>query len=118
VAYADLYAYNGDPDFVSVPLSTLLSKSYAATLCGKVDPTKASHPTAPGNIPAIPVCQLAVGQVAVCHLGIEGDTIYGTTADRWGTWRRGSTATTAASARGSRFPDTGSYSVTACSSSS
>jgi gamma-glutamyltranspeptidase/glutathione hydrolase len=84
VAYADLYAYNGDPDFVSVPLSTLLSKSYAATLCGKVDPTKASTPTAPGNIPGNPGVSTGSGSGGSVSLGIEGDTIYGTTADRWG----------------------------------
>ena len=44
LAYADLYAYNGDPDVVSVPLERLLSKSYAASLCAKIDPAHASKP--------------------------------------------------------------------------
>jgi gamma-glutamyltranspeptidase/glutathione hydrolase len=46
LAYADLYRYNGDPDFVKVPLDRLLSDAYAASLCGKVDPERAA-PTGP-----------------------------------------------------------------------
>lgn len=46
LAYRDLYAFNADPNFVQVPLDRLLSKSYAASLCDKVDPDKAS-PTGP-----------------------------------------------------------------------
>lgn len=49
LAYADLYQYNADPDFVSVPLGRLLSESYAASLCGKVDPLRASTPGPSGN---------------------------------------------------------------------
>ena len=44
LAYADLYRYNADPDFVSVPVAKLLSRAYAASLCGKVNPTRASAP--------------------------------------------------------------------------
>jgi gamma-glutamyltranspeptidase/glutathione hydrolase len=49
LAYADLYRYNADPHFSSVPLARLLSKSYAASLCGKVDPEHASTPGPKGN---------------------------------------------------------------------
>ena len=35
LAYADLYRYNADPNFVAVPMEKLLSTSYAASLCGK-----------------------------------------------------------------------------------
>jgi gamma-glutamyltranspeptidase / glutathione hydrolase len=42
LAYADLYRYNADPNFVPVPVARLLSKSYAASLCGKVNPDRAS----------------------------------------------------------------------------
>jgi gamma-glutamyltranspeptidase/glutathione hydrolase len=49
LAYADLYRYNADPDFVAVPLAKLLSESYATTLCGKVDPQHASTPGPEGD---------------------------------------------------------------------
>src|ERR1700688_2174127 len=49
LAYADLYRYNADPDFVAVPLGTLLSESYAASLCGKGDPRRASTPGPDGD---------------------------------------------------------------------
>jgi gamma-glutamyltranspeptidase/glutathione hydrolase len=64
LAYADLQAKNGDPKFAAVPLDQLLSKEYAATLCGKIDPNKATPPAVPG--------------------GTDGGTIYLSTADRWG----------------------------------
>jgi gamma-glutamyltranspeptidase/glutathione hydrolase len=64
LAYADLLAKNADPKFAKVPVQDLLSKSYAATLCGRVDPNRASKPGVAG--------------------GTDGGTIYLTTADRWG----------------------------------
>jgi gamma-glutamyltranspeptidase / glutathione hydrolase len=66
LAYADLYQYNADPNFAAVPLDKLLSESYAASLCGKVDPRHASTPKAPGNFP------------------MPGDTIVLSTADAEG----------------------------------
>ncbi len=64
LAYSDLQAQNGDPKFANVPVSRLLSKDYAATLCGRINPAKASVPSTTG--------------------GQDGGTIYLTTADRWG----------------------------------
>ena len=64
LAYSDLYAYNGDPRFVAIPLERLTSKSYAEGLCGHIDPRKASTPEPKGD----PV----------------GGTVYLATADRWG----------------------------------
>ena len=64
LAYSDLHARNADPKFAPVPLDRLLSKSYAATLCSKIDPNKAAAPSVSG--------------------GLDGGTIYLTTADRWG----------------------------------
>ena len=64
LAYSDLQAYNGDPLFVDVPLVKLLDKSYAAGLCDRIDMNRASEPSVQG--------------------GLDGGTIYLTTADRWG----------------------------------
>jgi len=49
LAYEDLYRYNADPNFASIPLAKLLSKSYAASLCHRVDPEHASKPGPKGN---------------------------------------------------------------------
>jgi gamma-glutamyltranspeptidase/glutathione hydrolase len=75
LAYADTYAFNADPDVVSVPVETLTSKPYAASLCGKVNPSEASG-TAPPSV------ETAVGGATGAARG--GDTIYLATADRWG----------------------------------
>jgi gamma-glutamyltranspeptidase/glutathione hydrolase len=64
LAYSDLMAHNADPKFSAVPLSRLLSKEYAATLCSRIDPNAASKAGAPPSP--------------------DGGTIYLTTADRWG----------------------------------
>jgi gamma-glutamyltranspeptidase/glutathione hydrolase len=42
LAYADLFRYNADPNFVKVPLDKLLSKDYAKSLCSKVSQEHAS----------------------------------------------------------------------------
>ena len=64
LAYSDLQAYNGDPLFSDIPIDRLLSKSYAATLCDRIDMDAATEPSIKG--------------------GLDGGTIYLTTADRWG----------------------------------
>jgi gamma-glutamyltranspeptidase/glutathione hydrolase len=51
IAYADLFEFNADPNFAAVPLQRRLSEAYAATLCGRVNPQRASTPGAPGNFP-------------------------------------------------------------------
>ena len=51
LAYSDLFAYNGDPNFVTVPLDRLLSKPYAATLCSQINPSKAGPAGVKGNAP-------------------------------------------------------------------
>jgi len=66
LAYGDVFAYNGDPKFVSVPLERLLSKSHAASLCARVNPERASRPAAVGRADS------------------SGDTIVLSTADRSG----------------------------------
>jgi gamma-glutamyltranspeptidase / glutathione hydrolase len=64
LAYADLYAYNADPQFSLVPIEKLISKAYAAEQCRRIDLHRASVPEAKGD----PV----------------GGTVYLVTADRWG----------------------------------
>jgi gamma-glutamyltranspeptidase / glutathione hydrolase len=63
LAYADLYRYNADPDVTTVPLASMLSDSYAQSLCGQVDPHRAATPGPAGD--------------AVMH----GDTVVLSTAD-------------------------------------
>ena len=41
LAFQDLYAYNADPNFATVPLDRLLSKAYATSLCARVNPDRA-----------------------------------------------------------------------------
>ncbi len=64
LAYSDLLRYNADPASEDVPLKTLLSKRYAATLCDRIDPDKARPAEVRGNI--------------------TGGTVYLTVGDRWG----------------------------------
>ena len=49
LAYADLIAFNADPDFVKVPTDKLLSKPHAVSLCDGVDPKHASTPGPRGS---------------------------------------------------------------------
>ena len=73
LAYADLHRYNGDPRFVNVPLGRLLSKSYAASLCSRIDLKRSSSPAsaAKQTAPSLTVKE-------------RGDTVYLIAADRWG----------------------------------
>jgi gamma-glutamyltranspeptidase/glutathione hydrolase len=48
LGYADLLAFNADPDFAKVPVERLLSKAHAVGLCGRVDPKRASATGRPG----------------------------------------------------------------------
>src|SRR5262245_20605040 len=67
VVYRDVYGHNADPNAVTVPLDRLTSKSHAASLCGNVNPARASA-TGPSTGDA----------------NGTGDTIYLAAADRWG----------------------------------
>jgi len=66
LAYADLFRYNADPDFASIPLERLLSAAHAASLCARFDAHHAS----------------ATGPPSVADL--KGDTIVLSTADKDG----------------------------------
>jgi gamma-glutamyltranspeptidase/glutathione hydrolase len=68
LAYRDLIAVNADPNFtpgLKEKVKALVSPQHAQSLCGKIDPAKASV-TAPGRSDG------------------TGDTIVLSTADRWG----------------------------------
>lgn len=49
LAYADRDRYYGDPDFVKVPMTGLLSKAYARDRQGLIDLRRASQEQRPGN---------------------------------------------------------------------
>ena len=98
LAFADREAFYGDPDFVSVPLPTLLSEAYNAgrrLLIGQ----QASLALQPGNIPGyagwvdhhgesrLPMLSGAAGtgEPTVSRLGVSGaDTCHVDVIDRWG----------------------------------
>jgi gamma-glutamyltranspeptidase/glutathione hydrolase len=68
LAYGDMIAINSDPNFdpgLKGKVKALLTPQHAQSLCGKIDPAKASA-TAPGRSSG------------------NGDTIVLSTADRWG----------------------------------
>jgi gamma-glutamyltranspeptidase / glutathione hydrolase len=66
LAYADLFRYNADPNFSSVPVAKLLSTSHAESLCSKFDPRHASDTGPPSGA------------------DMTGDTIVLSTADKDG----------------------------------
>jgi gamma-glutamyltranspeptidase / glutathione hydrolase len=74
LAYSDLLRYNGDPRFVHIPVKRLISKAYAASLCGRISLTHA---------PSAQTVAATNGKVSVTARE-RGDTVYLTTADRWG----------------------------------
>ena len=81
LAYADRNKYLGDPDVVSVPLTGLLSKGFAAQRRALIGPTAATSPVPPGN--PYPF------QQNVSAVSSETDresvsTTHLTVADRWG----------------------------------
>ena len=71
LSFIDLYNYNSDPRFWTASqqalFTKLISKPYAATLCGKVNPNGPAFTPGP-----------------TANVNPSGDTIYLTTADKWG----------------------------------
>ena len=86
LAYADLHRYNGDPRFVDVPVDRLTSKPYAATLCDQITPTEAPAPLPEGasSSTSEQTANTADGAEVSVTARERGDTVYLTTADRWG----------------------------------
>jgi gamma-glutamyltranspeptidase/glutathione hydrolase len=96
LAFADREAYYGDPDFVTVPLDTLLSDGYAADRRALIG-TQASMALRPGTVPGYtPVVDhdaarrasgagAGVGEPTVSRLGaVGGDTCHIDIIDRHG----------------------------------
>src|SRR6478672_8584672 len=75
LAYSDLLRYNGDPRFVHIPIKRLISKSCAASLCSSI--ISLTHAPSGQTVAA------SDGKVSVTARE-RGDTVYLTTADRWG----------------------------------
>ncbi len=51
LAFADRWRYLGDPAFVDVPISTLLSKDYARIRAAGIDMRRANHSASAGEVP-------------------------------------------------------------------
>lgn len=102
LAFADREVYYGDPDFVDVPMDTLLSEAYA-TRRRELIGSRASFKLAPGTVPGYEAQrQKALSQVryagasgdaapgagepTMAHLRTEkrGDTVHIDVIDRWG----------------------------------
>jgi gamma-glutamyltranspeptidase/glutathione hydrolase len=66
LAYADMAKYVCDPAFHGIPVSTLVSKEYAAKRAREIDPARANPEVAAGDLPA------------------KGDTTYLSVVDRDG----------------------------------
>jgi gamma-glutamyltranspeptidase/glutathione hydrolase len=85
LAFSDREHYFGDPDFVDVPMSTLLSLAYTQTRRGEIDPAKAfGVMPPPGKTeiePHYPAPSLYAEQP---NSGATTDTSYTCTVDRWG----------------------------------
>lgn len=85
LAFADREAYIGDPDFVQVPVDTLVSAAYAEAQRGRIDPRRAT-PGLPEPGDAGPRAQSIAARIAV-GAGADGgaaDTSYVCAVDRWG----------------------------------
>ena len=87
LAFADRNAYDGDPAFVHVPLSDLLSDRYAAERACRIDPKQAMpKPTDPGDVTSYDGrCGAAASGTTKAAADTENvETSNLTVADRWG----------------------------------
>ena len=93
LTFADREAYLGDPDYVDVPLDTLIGPAYAAERSKAIDPRKASPGMPlPGRIPdhepyvpAVAACGAPIGPSPdtsiVCVIDHEGNALCSTPSD-------------------------------------
>ena len=79
LAMADRDAYYGDPEFVDVPLSALLSDAYTQLRRSLIDMQTASHEARPGDV----VNMQPLKAEGVFRPGVGGTTTC-VVADRWG----------------------------------
>jgi gamma-glutamyltranspeptidase / glutathione hydrolase len=86
LAFADRGAYVGDPAYVDVPLSDLLSPTYAAERACQIDPTQAFTPPVPaGDVTSYDgQCDTASAASARRDGPTGPSTSNLTVADRWG----------------------------------
>ncbi|HXG09377.1 MAG TPA: gamma-glutamyltransferase family protein [Gemmataceae bacterium] len=90
LAYADRERFYGDPAFVDVPLSMLLSPEYAAERRKLIDPKKASLELRPGHgpksvpeeKPGYPECYRS-DTTHTCALDIKGNMVAATPSGGW-----------------------------------
>jgi gamma-glutamyltranspeptidase/glutathione hydrolase len=83
LAYADRNAYVGDPRYVSVPLSGLLSPAFAATRRCLIGNQALVSPLAPGHpYPPYQGCQTQAAPQATSSEGLHTNNIV--TTDKWG----------------------------------
>ncbi len=71
LAYADLYAYNGDPQFSAIPVDRLISKAYASEQCPPHRSAQGRHPRAQrrsGRGHCVSGHGRSLGQYGVVHL--------------------------------------------------
>jgi gamma-glutamyltranspeptidase/glutathione hydrolase len=75
LAYADRDRYYGDPDFVKVPMTGLLSKAYAQQRRPLIDMTRASREQRPGTPGAFEVTPTAdAADPHVTRIGVTGES--------------------------------------------
>jgi gamma-glutamyltranspeptidase/glutathione hydrolase len=81
LAFADREAYIGDPAFVDVPLTEILSAAYAERQAARIDPRRASPSLPEPGLGGAPAAQRPAPAAAGAG---ASDTTYVCAVDRWG----------------------------------
>lgn len=85
LVFADREAYFGDPDFVNVPLDTLLSIEYAAERRKTIDPLRAVPGVAEAGSVGLLIAKDTRHATTAIHQPVwESDTSYVCVVDKWG----------------------------------